>query len=62
MASPHVAGLAAYLASKNGQKAGPGLCQTIQELATSGAIVDQPDGTVNLLAFNGNPSEGAEAV
>ncbi|KAJ6789085.1 hypothetical protein PWT90_00387 [Aphanocladium album] len=54
MASPHVAGLAAYLAAKDGGS-GPGLCSTIQKMATANAIVDQIQGTKNLIAFNGNP-------
>ncbi|UNI22269.1 hypothetical protein JDV02_008171 [Purpureocillium takamizusanense] len=56
MASPHIAGLAAYLATVEGRRASPDLCQRMQELATNGAIADQPWNTVNLLAFNGNPS------
>ncbi|KAM3441904.1 hypothetical protein MY4824_001318 [Beauveria thailandica] len=54
MATPHVAGLAAYLAAKDGIS-GPGICNTIQESATANAIVDQIRGTKNLIAFNGNP-------
>ncbi|OAA51318.1 oryzin precursor [Beauveria brongniartii RCEF 3172] len=54
MATPHVAGLAAYLAAKDGIS-GPGICSTIQESATANAIVDQIRGTKNLIAFNGNP-------
>lgn len=53
MATPHIAGLAAYLASRDGQRAGPGLCQTMQQMATRNAITNQPSNTVNLLAFNG---------
>ncbi|ATY66204.1 oryzin precursor [Cordyceps militaris] len=52
MASPHIAGLAAYLAAKDGLS-GFGLCQAIQQMATPNAIVDQVWGTRNLLAFNG---------
>lgn len=54
MASPHVAGLAAYLAAKDGIT-GPGVCSTIQNMATANAIVNQVRGTKNLIAFNGNP-------
>ncbi|KAJ3489274.1 hypothetical protein NLG97_g6033 [Lecanicillium saksenae] len=54
MATPHVAGLAAYLGAKDGVS-GPGVCGTIQNLATANAIVDQIRGTKNLIAFNGNP-------
>ncbi|GAB0136708.1 putative subtilisin-like protease [Epichloe bromicola] len=53
MASPHIAGLGAYLATLYGRRAGPWLCQTMQQLATKNAISDQITGTVNLLAFNG---------
>ncbi len=55
MATPHVVGLAAYLAAKDGVS-GPGLCSTIQKSATADAIRDQKSGTKNLIAFNGNPS------
>ncbi|KAM0664717.1 hypothetical protein ACQRIU_006575 [Beauveria bassiana] len=54
MATPHVAGLAAYLAAKDGVS-GPDICSTIQDSATANAIVDQVRGTKNLIAFNGNP-------
>lgn len=53
MATPHITGLAAYLASLHRQRAGPGLCQMMQKMATRNAITDQIPGTVNLLAFNG---------
>ncbi|GJN72327.1 hypothetical protein PCL_04088 [Purpureocillium lilacinum] len=56
MATPHIAGLAAYLATVEGQRASPASCKRMQDLATRGAIADQPWNTVNLLAFNGNPS------
>lgn len=56
MATPHIAGLAAYLAARDGVKASPSLCQKIVNTATRGAISDQSANTVNLLAFNGNPS------
>nr|AAB62277.2 protease [Epichloe typhina subsp. poae] len=53
MATPHIAGLGAYLAAKNGRRAGPGLCRTIKDMATKNVITNQVAGTVNLLAFNG---------
>lgn len=53
MASPHIAGLAAYLASLEGGRASPALCLRIQNLATKYAITNQTPNTVNLLAFNG---------
>jgi subtilisin family serine protease len=51
MASPHVAGLGAYLLGL-GQKAS-GLCGTIASSALKGVIKDVPQGTVNLLTQNG---------
>jgi len=53
MATPHIAGLGAYLATLHGERAGPGLCQKIQKLATKGVIKNLMPDTVNLLAFNG---------
>ncbi|KAJ4151249.1 hypothetical protein LMH87_011961 [Akanthomyces muscarius] len=54
MATPHVAGLAAYLASKSRTKATPGLCKTIADMSTKNAITNQQYGTVNSIAYNGN--------
>lgn len=56
MATPHIAGLAAYLASRDGIKVTPSFCGKIQDMATKNAITNQSANTVNLLAFNGNPS------
>ncbi|OAQ65928.1 proteinase T-like protein [Pochonia chlamydosporia 170] len=56
MATPHVVGLAAYLASLEGFPGAQALCERIRTLATKNAIRRVPSGTVNLLAFNGNPS------
>ncbi|KAI1338648.1 proteinase T-like protein [Xylariaceae sp. FL0016] len=56
MASPHIAGLGAYLLTLEGKRAPQALCSRIASLATSGAISGVNSGTVNLLAFNGNPS------
>lgn len=56
MAAPHVAGLAAYLATLENHRAGPHLCQRIQQLSTRGSIKKQTASTHNILAFNGNPS------
>ncbi|QPH15795.1 hypothetical protein C2857_000292 [Epichloe festucae Fl1] len=53
MATPHIAGLGAYLAALGRKRAGPWLCKKIQNLATKNAINNQVAGTVNLLAFNG---------
>ncbi|TQW00110.1 subtilisin-like protease Pr1A [Cordyceps javanica] len=56
MAAPHVAGLAAYLATKMGVKVTPDLCQTIVRMSTKNAITDQMPNTVNNIAYNGNPT------
>lgn len=53
MATPHIVGLAAYLGALEGLSGTDAICRRIQELATPNAIIDQPQGTVNLLAFNG---------
>ncbi|UNI18123.1 hypothetical protein JDV02_004413 [Purpureocillium takamizusanense] len=53
MATPHVVGLAAYLGALEGLTGTQALCDRIRELAVRDAIVDQPYGTVNLVAFNG---------
>jgi subtilisin family serine protease len=57
MASPHIAGLAAYLIGKDGPSAPDALCQKIQTLSTKNAIdatsIPQNSSTVNYLAFNG---------
>lgn len=49
MASPHVAGLAAYLAGLGGDYN----CSHIQKLAVKDRLSGLPPGTVNLLANNG---------
>jgi hypothetical protein len=56
MASPHIAGLAAYLAGLEGFPGAQALCNRIVALATTGVITGLPSGTPNRLAFNGNPS------
>ncbi|KID94123.1 subtilisin-like protease PR1I, partial [Metarhizium majus ARSEF 297] len=56
MATPHIVGLGAYLASLEGFPGSQALCERIRSLATRDAINRVPGGTVNLLAFNGNPS------
>jgi len=56
MASPHIAGLAAYLNGRDGKRSPAALCQYIKDTAQSGRLSGIPSGTVNLLAFNGNPS------
>lgn len=55
MASPHVAGLAAYLAGLEGYPGSEALCTRIKNLATTNVITGLPSGTANRLIFNGNP-------
>jgi hypothetical protein len=56
MASPHVAGLGAYLLALLGKKSPAALCSYIKSTAISGSITGLPSSTTNKLAFNGNPS------
>ncbi|KAL6712152.1 hypothetical protein ACN47E_000029 [Coniothyrium glycines] len=51
MASPHIAGLGAYLLGLGGDASG--LCERIVELSTQGKISGLKSGTVDRLAFNG---------
>ncbi|KAM3432276.1 hypothetical protein NHJ13734_006932 [Beauveria thailandica] len=52
MATPHIAGLGAYLWALGKGNAG-NLCKVIQELSTKNVLTGVPSGTVNYLAFNG---------
>lgn len=54
MATPHIAGLAAYLLALEGPRSPAALCSRIQELALSDVIEDVGTGSPNLLAYNGN--------
>jgi subtilisin family serine protease len=56
MATPHIVGLGAYLLALLGPKAPQELCAYMAKTGTVGVIDDVPSGTVNVLAFNGNPS------
>ncbi|KAH8892585.1 subtilisin-like protein [Thozetella sp. PMI_491] len=56
MATPHITGLGAYLLTLFGKKTPQALCTYMQTLATSGSLTGVPSSTVNLVAFNGNPS------
>ncbi|EGZ76010.1 putative endopeptidase K [Neurospora hispaniola] len=56
MATPHITGLGAYLLTLLGKKSPAALCSYIASTANSGVISGIPSGTVNKLAFNGNPS------
>lgn len=57
MSAPLVAGLAAYLAALEKRKAGPHLCSRIQKLGLKNKLTNQVPGTVNIIAFNGNPRQ-----
>ncbi|KAL6712150.1 hypothetical protein ACN47E_000027 [Coniothyrium glycines] len=56
MASPHVAGLAAYLLSFEGKQTPAALSSRITALSLRNKITGLPSSTKNYLAFNGNPS------
>ncbi|CAK7232106.1 hypothetical protein SCUCBS95973_008150 [Sporothrix curviconia] len=56
MATPHITGLGAYLLALLGPRAPQALCAYIQSTAHTNALTGVPSGTVNALAFNGNPS------
>jgi subtilisin family serine protease len=56
MATPHIAGLGAYILALEGKKTPAALGSRIQALANKNKISGVPSGTVNYLAFNGNPS------
>lgn len=56
MATPHIAGLAAYILSLEGKKTPAALSSRLTALATQNKITGLKGSTKNLLAFNGNPS------
>ncbi|KAK9434760.1 subtilisin-like protease PR1B [Metarhizium brunneum] len=56
MSAAHITGLGAYIAALEGFPGGEKLCKRLQELATKGVLTNVPVGSLNLLAFNGNPS------
>ncbi|KAI1252229.1 hypothetical protein MGN70_006803 [Eutypa lata] len=57
MASPTVAGLAAYLLALEGPRDPIALCERIRELSTKDILSSIPDEeSPNMLIFNGNPS------
>jgi oryzin len=58
MASPHVAGLAAYLLARENLTSPEGVRGRITQLATPDEVVNAGDGSPNLIAFNGNPDGG----
>lgn len=53
-ATPHVAGLAAYLMSLEGISSPGNVVGRIQSLATSGGISGAGSGSPNLIAYNGD--------
>jgi subtilisin family serine protease len=56
MATPHIAGLAAYILSLEGKKTPAALSSRLTELSTKNKITGLKGSTKNYLAFNGNPS------
>ena len=54
MATPHVAGLAAYLIALEGTRTPSALASRIQSLSTKNVITSAGSGSVNYLAYNGN--------
>jgi subtilisin family serine protease len=56
MATPHVAGLAAYILGLEGKKTPAALSTRLVALSTTGKITGLRSGTANRLAFNGNTS------
>jgi hypothetical protein len=58
MAAPHVAGLGAYLNSKNGKTNPLTMCTNIKNTATANALTgltgSGQSGNPNLLSYNGN--------
>ncbi|KAG6007792.1 Cuticle-degrading protease [Claviceps maximensis] len=53
MATPHIAGLAAYISALEGTLSPLALCTRIQTLSTKNVLKGVPPGTVNYLANNG---------
>ncbi|EME38356.1 subtilisin-like protein [Dothistroma septosporum NZE10] len=54
MATPHIAGLAAYLIALEGPRSPSALCSRIQALSTKNVVVSPGSGSPNCLAYNGN--------
>jgi hypothetical protein len=54
MASPHVAGLGAYLLGLEGKQTPAALTSRIQTLSTKSKITGIKSGTPNSLIYNGN--------
>ncbi|KAI6783452.1 proteinase T-like protein [Emericellopsis cladophorae] len=56
MASPHIAGLAAYIAGLEGFPGSEALCARLRTLSTKNVLSNVGSGSPNYLSFNGNPS------
>lgn len=56
LASPHIAGLGAYLDGLEGFPGSQAPRNRIRTFVTSGSLRSIPSGTPNLFAFNGKPS------
>lgn len=56
MASPHVAGLVSYIRGLEGPMSAADVKKRVYELATPGRVQD-PKGSANLLAYNGNAKQ-----
>ncbi|KKP06357.1 proteinase T [Trichoderma harzianum] len=56
MATPHIVGLGAYLLALEGPRDPQALCSRIQALSGRSLLSGIPSGTINAVAFNGNPS------
>jgi oryzin len=54
MATPHVAGLAAYLIALEGLSSPSAIVSRIKSLATTGKVTSPGSGSPNLIAYNGN--------
>lgn len=61
MATPQVAGLAAYLLSKDTSMTPAALVEKIKSLATQNVITGAPSGTITALVFNGGSGDSAPA-
>ena len=55
MATPHVAGVAAFLAGLEGFPGAQALCERLRTVSTKNAVSGVPAGTVNYLLYNNNP-------
>jgi subtilisin family serine protease len=55
MATPHITGLAAYIAGRESARSGSAMMSRITQLATTNALTGLSSGTPNRLPFNANP-------